>query len=413
MTTNNITDISNQTHEILTVSQLNQQARNLLERNFHSVWIMGEISNLSRPSSGHWYFTLKDENAQIRCALFRNVTFKLRFKPDNGRQVLARARVSLYEPRGDYQLIVEHMEPAGLGALQAAFEQLKKRLEKEGLFAEKHKKSLPELPECIGVITSDSGAALRDILKVLHRRFASVPVIVYPTLVQGDKAADQITKMIKIANQRKECDVLILARGGGSLEDLWPFNEEIVARAIFASHIPIVTGIGHEVDFTIADFVADQRAPTPSAAAELVSPDGEAWLETLSEQYQQLFRRITQQFHQRKTELLYYQKRLKHPRHILQENSQRLDQIEQQLWRQIRHLLAMKQKELSATGQALSMISPLRTLERGYSIVTAHEKIIHDTTELHTGQTVNLRFSKGEANAKITNVIAMLKRIEE
>ena len=259
--------------DIYTVSDLNARARVILEECFKTIWVSGEISNLAKPNSGHLYFSLKDERAQVRCAFFRNSQRGLRFTPENGQHVLVQAQVSFYAARGDFQLIVSQMEMAGAGALQVAFEQLKQRLHKEGLFSQAHKKKLPLFPKCLGIITSPTGAAIRDILKVLQRRFSSIPIIIYPTLVQGDKAADQISMAIQRATQRKECDVLILARGGGSLEDLWPFNEEKVARAMFHCPIPIVTGIGHEIDVTIADFVADQRASTPSAAAEMVSPN--------------------------------------------------------------------------------------------------------------------------------------------
>ena len=258
---------------IYSISELNSKARLLLENNLGSVWIMGELSNLAMPSSGHLYFTLKDSEAQVRCAFFRANRARMAFAPENGQQVLARANVSLYEARGDYQLIITEMQLAGSGALQVAFEKLKHKLQAEGLFDSARKKSIPQFPRAIGVITSPTGAAIHDILKVLRYRNPSIPVIIYPTAVQGADAKTQIVHAIELANQRDECDVIILARGGGSLEDLWSFNEEIVAHAIAASHIPIVSGVGHEVDVTIADFVADFRAPTPSAAAETVSTD--------------------------------------------------------------------------------------------------------------------------------------------
>src|SRR5690606_31569338 len=248
------------------VSQLNRRAKQLLETHLPLLWVEGELSNVSQPSSGHWYFTLKDDQAQVRCAMFRNRNMLVRFKPQQGQQVLLRARVSLYEGRGDYQLIAEHMEEAGAGALQRAYEELKQKLAAEGLFSDDLKQPLPSLPRHIGVITSPTGAAIRDILHVLARRFPAIPVTVLPVAVQGKEAAPQIVKAIQLANRADLFDVLILARGGGSLEDLWPFNEEVVARAIHASKLPIVSAVGHEVDFTIADFVADLRAPTPSVA---------------------------------------------------------------------------------------------------------------------------------------------------
>ncbi|HSD73419.1 MAG TPA: exodeoxyribonuclease VII large subunit, partial [Steroidobacteraceae bacterium] len=267
--------------DVYTVSRLNREARALLERAMPALWIEGEMSNFAAPSSGHWYFSLKDSGAQVRCAMFRQRNYLSVCKPRDGLHVLARARVSLYEPRGEYQLLVDHLEEAGEGALRRRFEALKARLHQEGLFAAERKRALPTLPRRIGVITSPTGAAIRDILNVLRRRFCSVPVLIYPVPVQGAGAASQIAAAIRFASGRADCDVLVLARGGGSLEDLWAFNEESVARALFECRIPIVCGVGHEIDFTIADFVADVRAPTPSAAAELVAPNGQEWLDRL------------------------------------------------------------------------------------------------------------------------------------
>jgi len=269
---------SSDDRDIYSVGRLNAEARGLLEGAFPLIWVQGELSNVSRPSSGHLYFTLKDANAQVRCAMFRGNNRFLKFRPADGAQVVVRASLSLYEARGDYQLIVQSMEEAGDGALQRAFEALKQKLAAEGLFEAAHKRALPTLPKRIGVITSPTGAAIRDILSVLKRRFPAIPVLIYPVAVQGQAAGAEIAAMIRRADMRRDCDVLIIARGGGSLEDLWAFNEEIVARAIFDCSIPTVSGVGHEVDFTIADFVADQRAPTPSVAAEMVSPDQHDWL---------------------------------------------------------------------------------------------------------------------------------------
>ncbi|MGH8327648.1 MAG: exodeoxyribonuclease VII large subunit, partial [Steroidobacteraceae bacterium] len=265
---------------VYTVTQLNREARTLLERHLAVVWIEGELSNLAQPSSGHWYFSLKDREAQVRCAMFRQRNQSVGFTPRAGQQVLARARVSLYEPRGDFQLIVEHLEEAGIGALRREFERLKVQLAAEGLFDLARKRALPRFPVRIGVVTSPTGAAVRDILHILRRRFPPAAVLVYPTAVQGAAAVPAIVDAITLASARAECDVLILARGGGSLEDLWAFNDERVARAIHGCRIPVVAGIGHEVDFTIADLVADARAPTPSGAAELATPDRSAVLQT-------------------------------------------------------------------------------------------------------------------------------------
>ncbi len=255
---------------IYTVSRLNSEVRLLLENEMGIVWLVGEISNFSAPVSGHWYLTLKDSQAQVKCAMFKGNNRLVNFKPQNGQQVLVKARLSLYEPRGDYQIILESMQPEGDGRLQQQFEQLKMQLAAEGLFAQTRKKPLPENPRCVGIITSRTGAALHDILHVLKRRDPNLPVVIYPTLVQGEEAAIQIAQAIGRANTRAECDVLIVGRGGGSLEDLWCFNHEIVARTIAASEIPIISAVGHEIDVTIADFVADVRAPTPSAAASAV-----------------------------------------------------------------------------------------------------------------------------------------------
>ncbi|WP_413729655.1 exodeoxyribonuclease VII large subunit [Sodalis sp. RH22] len=273
---------------IFTVSRLNQTVRELLEGEMGQVWLTGEISNFSQPASGHWYFTLKDDRAQVRCAMFRNSNRRVTFLPRNGQQVLVRAALTLYEPRGEYQLVTESMQPAGDGLLQQQFEQLKQRLSAEGLFDSIHKQPLPSPARRVGVITSASGAALHDILNILRRRDPSLPVVIYPTQVQGQDAPAQIVRAIEAANRRGECDVLIVGRGGGSLEDLWGFNDERVARAIFASRLPVVSAVGHETDVTIADFVADLRAPTPSAAAELVSRNQLELARQLQSQQQRL-----------------------------------------------------------------------------------------------------------------------------
>src|ERR1700691_2609530 len=264
--------------DVYSVSRLNREARVLLERGFGTLWLEAEISNFSRPSSGHWYFSLKDAAAQVRCAMFRQRNMLANLVPRDGQKVLVRARIGLYEPRGEFQLIVDHIEDAGLGALKRQSEELSARLAAEGLFALERKRPLPALPKRIGVITSPTGAAVRDIVHVLARRFVGVAVLIHPVSVQGASAAAEIIAALKLAGERAECDVLILARGGGSLEDLWAFNDEALARAIAASPIPVISGIGHETDFTIADFAADVRAPTPSAAAEIAVPDGEEWL---------------------------------------------------------------------------------------------------------------------------------------
>jgi len=442
-------DTENQ--EIYTVSQLNNEARMVIEENFQTIWVMGELSNLARPSSGHIYFSLKDERSQVRCAMFRMNRRRVDFTPENGQQVLVQAQVSLYEARGDYQLIVRDMKMAGAGALHIAFEKLKNKLTAEGLFEEDNKRELPELPQRIGVVTSSTGAAIRDIITVLKRRFSNIPLIIYPCLVQGDLAAAQIVTALETANQRDECDVLILARGGGSLEDLWPFNEEIVARAVFDSQIPVVTGVGHEVDFTIADFVADRRAATPSAAAELVSPNKTEWLQYLTDLAHDLAQSVTQQIKQYQTHLQHLTKRLRHPGERLREQSQRLDQLEQSLvlaWNNLllhkqsklehtqaklfglspaqqiktlslqvhttqermrtslKHNLSRQHEKISALARALDTVSPLKTLDRGYSVITQSEtqNIISDAKSVKRGDKISARLAKGKLECVVETV---------
>lgn len=420
---------------IFSVSELNASAKLALEQEFGLVWLEAELSNLSRPASGHWYFSLKDKKAQIRCAFFKGRNRLLNFSPEDGQQLLVRGRVSLYEPRGDYQLIVDHMEPAGVGDLQKAYEEIKQRLHESGLFDEQHKLELPAIPCQIGLVTSPSGAAIRDALHVLQRRFPLVPVVVYPTMVQGEAAAGQIIEAIKCAEQRNECDVLLLVRGGGSLEDLWPFNNEQLARTIFDCTIPIVTGIGHEIDTTIADFVADTRAPTPSAAAEIIVPDGtdlEISIQQLqtrltkqmegrlrnSSQHLDWYMRHLQQFHPGK-QLSIQRARLKLlSRHLL--NAMRLKlnnqnhaarQLNSRIQsrspvnlimqyrdktqafnRLIRHkmtnTLELARYRLDNSAHALNTVSPIATLSRGYSI----------SRQLNTRTPVKLasEFTKGE-----------------
>ena len=269
--------------ETLTPSQLNRQARSLLESHFSFVWVEGELSNLARPSSGHWYFTLKDDKAQVRCAMFKGNNRRVRIQPQNGQQVLVRAKVSLYEPRGDFQLIIEQMESAGEGLLRQQYQLLKDKLHGEGLFELHHKQAIPKLIQTVGIVTSPTGAAVKDIISVLKRRNPLLNIIVYPAIVQGEQAKYDIAQAITLANQRNEVDVLLIGRGGGSLEDLWAFNEELVARAIFSSNLPTISAVGHEIDTTLADYVADLRAPTPSAAAEIVSADIEERINKVTE----------------------------------------------------------------------------------------------------------------------------------
>jgi len=345
---------------IFTVSRLNAEVRLLLENEMGIVWLVGELSNFSAPVSGHWYFSLKDSRAQVKCAMFRGNNRRVAFKPANGNQVLVKARLSLYEPRGDYQLIVESMQPEGDGKLQQQFDALKMQLAAEGLFAQSAKKSLPENPTTVGVVTSKTGAALYDILDVLKRRDPSLPVIVYPTMVQGDSAAIEIAQAIGRANARNECDVLIVGRGGGSLEDLWCFNNEIVARTIAASAIPVISAVGHEIDVTIADFVSDVRAPTPSAAAELVSRDQSSKVQTLLNKKSRLQSSVKAYLseHQLHMRQLTHQLDRQHPSYRLQRQSQQLDDLESRLIKHMQSVQSENQLNLQQLSHRLQLHSP-------------------------------------------------------
>lgn len=425
----------------LSVSELNHQVRHLLEVSFLQVYVEGELSSFSRPSSGHWYFTLKDSKAQVRCAMFRGRNQSIRATPREGDQVLIRAKVSLYEGRGDYQLLVEDIEPAGLGALQRAFDALKQKLEAEGLFDPAHKRAIPALPNHIGVVTSPTGAAIHDILTVLKRRFPSIPVTLFPTAVQGQTAARDIAGAIALANAQSDCDVLIVGRGGGSLEDLWAFNEEVVARAIYDSRIPVISAVGHEVDFTIADFVADLRAPTPSAAAEKASPNRQDWLDSLSRLEERLYTIQLRQLKERRDRIQQLRERLRDPRQQLQEKAQRLDDLEMRLQRGMTTLLQQEQRHLAQidlrlrsqsparqvragddkvrylqdhlqrlmqrcldrttqrlelAAQTLHVVSPLATLGRGYAIVSSgRQQVIRSAQEVAPGDRIRTRLGQG------------------
>ncbi len=393
--------------DIYSVARLNREARQLLEAGLPACWIEGELSNLARPGSGHWYFTLKDEVAQVRCAMFRGANARVRVAPRDGLLVLVRARVSLYEARGEFQLIVESLEEAGEGALRRRFEELKAQLAAEGLFDASLKRPLPPLPRRIGVVTSPTGAAIRDILQILARRFPAVAVLIYPVRVQGAGAAAEIAAAIGLASRRADADVLILARGGGSLEDLWAFNEEIVARAIRNSAIPVVAGIGHEVDVTIADFAADLRAPTPSGAAELVVPDRAEWLRRLAttrERLAALWRRRAAQGRERLGWLV-RRLELNHPRARLTARAQRLDELEVRLERALRRELATAGARLAAAARTLNAVSPLATLERGYAIVAhADGRVVKRAADVSAGETVRARTADGSFTATVDDV---------
>jgi exodeoxyribonuclease VII large subunit len=384
---------------------LNREVRTLLESGLGTLWVQGEISNLARPASGHWYFSLKDRDAQIRCAMFRQRNVLSRFAPREGQLVVAFGRVSLYEPRGDYQLLVELLEDAGVGALQRAFDELKARLAAEGLFAPERKRPLPSAPRRIGVITSPTGAAIRDIVQVLRRRCPAAEILIYPSPVQGAAAAAALIAAVELAGTRAEVDVLILARGGGSIEDLWAFNDELLARAILASPIPIVTGIGHEIDFTIADFVADLRAPTPSAAAQLVAPDAAVWrrrLEQLLARFAAAARRALRS-EQSRLEAVTRRLNLSHPGARLQQHSQRLDELEARLRLSVRARIAAGSARLESAARALQAVSPLATLERGFAVITRARDgaLITDAAQLAAGEAFDARLAHGSLRATV------------
>lgn len=385
------------TEPIYTVSELNEAAKMLLEHHFSSLLLEGEISNFSCPTSGHWYFTLKDENAQIRCAMFRMNNSALSFYPKDGMHVIIRAKASLYIQRGEYQLIASHMEEAGVGVLQKRFDVLKEKLFKEGLFDSVHKIALPKFPNKIGVITSVTGAAIQDVLTVLKRRYPIAEIFIYPTLVQGNQAADNIVQMIQRADKEKNCDVLLLTRGGGSLEDLWCFNEEKVARAIYDCDLPIITGIGHEIDFTIADFVADVRAPTPSAAAETMTPDQAelmAWIHQKGKQIQHLSQSA---LHQKTLALSRLIQRLhqQHPKTKLEAQQQHLDYLHQTLLRLMHQAIANRKQGLASLGKQLHSLSPLNVLDRGYAILSSENAPITSVNNIQTGETISARLKDG------------------
>ncbi len=438
---------------VFSVSELNDAVSRLLEAEFAWVWVEAEISNLARPASGHLYFSLKDAGAQVRCAMFRSRNRELGFEPENGALVLVRGKVSLYQPRGDYQLIVDRMEPAGAGLLQKKFDELKQRLAAEGLFSETHKQPIPTLPACIGIITSRSGAAVRDVLSVIRRRFPSIAVKLYPVPVQGAESAPAICGALQLAATHGACDVLLLVRGGGSLEDLWSFNEESVARAIYTCPIPLVSGVGHEVDITIADFVADFRAATPTAAAEKVTPDQHAWMQTLDAYHNRLRQLMAEKTGYRAERLAWLRGRLlqQHPTMVLQRLMQQLDELQrrlhagfgqtldgarhslrhlrlrlaaqspatqldrrssalavtrQRLHYSMRHALEKRQSGLASLSHSLHLISPLPTLARGYTITTEEDgKTISDVAKLQPDQRINTRLHRGQLVSRIEKII--------
>ena len=439
---------------VYSVSEITRDVRSILEAAFETAWIEGEISNFRQAASGHAYFVLKDDKAQIKCVLFRGQRMGVKFTPEDGDQVLLLGRVTVYEARGDYQVIVEAMEPRGLGALQKAFEQLKEKLAKEGLFDDSRKKELPEIPWKIGIVTSPTGAAIRDMIQVIQRRNPKMSILLYPAKVQGEGSAEEIAQGIRELNKRKDIDVLIVGRGGGSIEDLWAFNEEVVARAIAESEIPVVSAVGHEIDFTVADFVSDLRAPTPSAAAELVVPkltDIEQDLQYLTNQ---MIERVGEDIEDYRERLRYLIDRrfFREPRQMLEAPTQRLDEMVQRLlrgldqWvlikrgnltqvvhqlfqaspgkkiqtlserridlearfqRRMESLINLKKEKLGGVAKSLDALSPLNVLDRGYSIATSKKtgKAVTSSKQINKGDTVRIRLAKGQLDVTVDETI--------
>ena len=427
---------------IISITQLNRLSRSILESEIGQVWVSAEISNLVMASSGHWYFTLKDQKAQVRAAMFKGANRSVGKKPKEGDKVLVRGKIGIYEARGDYQLIVEHLEPEGEGRLKQEFEKLKQKLNSDGLFTQETKQTLPDSITRVGIVTSPTGAAVQDILTVLKRRNPAIKVVIYPVMVQGQQAAEQISEAIQQANERKDTDVLIVGRGGGSLEDLWCFNDERLAHVIFNSELPVISAVGHEIDFSIADLVADLRAPTPSAAAELVSTDQNQLKHKINQRRDQLFRSLTQfiqrktlqleskrnqldQFHpsqqlsQQQQHLDHLTLKLKHamiqriqrdkvqlsnlkvaverntPSQRMKELNHKLQRAQSTLINQIKAILISSNNKLATNAQILNTVSPLATLSRGYSISFKEGTIVKSTAELNEGDILETRFADG------------------
>jgi exodeoxyribonuclease VII large subunit len=399
-----VANIITETHrKIYTVSQLTGEIKTLIEEKFPFVWIMGEISNYSVPASGHSYFTLKDQQAVIQAVMFKNQKSKLKFKPANGMKVFGIARLSLYEPRGTYQLFFEHLEPDGIGSLQIAFEQLKEKLSKQGLFDSRHKKPIPFLPSVVCVITSKSGAAVKDIINVSGRRFENRCLEIFPVTVQGEESINEICDAIHYINEAKKADLIIIARGGGSSEDLMPFNSEPVAQAVFNSKIPVITGIGHETDYTIADFVADLRAPTPSAAAELAFPDKQGLVSRLVELRQKLDSSIMKEVFAYRQMTGGLTSRLKTPETLIYNTRLRLEECRDRLTVQINKYIKHQKERSQWITEKLETLSPYAVLKRGYSIAqfSGNGKIITDAAQVNSQDKINIILQKGKLTAKV------------
>ena len=392
---------------IYTISQLNRQARLLLESRFSGVWVEGEISNFKRHSSGHIYLTLKDDSAQISAAFFSQYQRSLNFELKDGLKVLAFCRVSVYEARGQYQLYIERVEPQGLGALQLAFQQLKERLEKEGLFLGERKRPIPRFPKTVGIITSPTGAAIHDILNVVNRRFGGTHILIHPVKVQGEGSADEIAAAIEAMNQQSEAEVLIVGRGGGSLEDLWAFNEEAVARAVFGSRIPVISAVGHETDWTICDFVADLRAPTPSAAAELVVSSRLELESKIAGLGERIGRAMAGQWEmlEEKLEALRSSHAFRQPRYLLEQFTGRVDEWGRRMESCLTGFMTSRSQSFQGVTGRLSALSPLAILERGYS-VSFNEKneIIKNSQQIAPGETIRTRLHQGAIVSKVLKV---------
>jgi len=441
--------MSDSNRQIISVSELNKHAKRLLESEFPLLFVEGEISNFARPRSGHWYFTLKDDKAQVRCAMFKNRNHMVRFEPRDGQQVIVRGRISLYEGRGEFQMIAEFLEDSGDGALRRAFDKLKAGLQAEGLFDETRKQPLPVMPSHIAVITSPQGAAIRDVISVMRRRFPAVHASILPVQVQGDESVAQIVEALTFANLYRDdpFDLILLTRGGGSLEDLWSFNTEPVARAIAASRLPVVAAIGHESDVSIADFVADLRAPTPSAAAELITPDSTVLADQLTTLQRRLALSVMQKVQENEREVVHLQRRLRHPASHLNELTQRVDDLERRLSRSVTNILGNSRARLAAVhlpspaaavtsghqrlarlqdklevaeqnrrrdlqstlarlAAKFNALSPLATLQRGFAIVTDADSgnVLLNSAETNTGKRIKARLSEGSLVAEVIEI---------
>ncbi|MFA5701276.1 MAG: exodeoxyribonuclease VII large subunit [Desulfuromonas sp.] len=400
---NHQTDQHTSAIPILSVTRFTQLAQELIEDNLAELLLRGEISNLARPASGHWYFSLKDEHSQIRAVMFRTANRRVAFTPENGQQVLCRARASVYTPRGDLQLIVEGIEPEGIGGLQIALEQLKTKLEQEGLFALEHKKVLPPYPQSVGIVTSATGAAVHDILNILERRASGLRIVLRPTVVQGVEASASIVAAIEEFNTSRCVDILIVGRGGGSLEDLQAFNSEEVARAIFASQIPVISATGHETDYTIADFVADLRAPTPSAAAELVVKNRNEVEQHVDQLRLRLDSAIKHRLERSRSALGILTHRLRSPEQRLQWRKQELANLRQRLDAGIKHSLENCRYQLSVCSRELEALSPLQTLKRGFAVVEKQDgtTLVTSAAELEPEERIKIRFSDAALWARV------------